>query len=61
MILRAFDRGVPEAKLARVLNVKIEHINRRRKLLNGNGQSAEGQVGDPPATFNVLWKMKASR
>lgn len=35
MILRAIERGVPEARLAAALNVDIDRIRRKRNLLNG--------------------------
>lgn len=35
MILRAIERGVPEAKIAAALNIEIKSIVTRRDLLNG--------------------------
>ena len=35
MIVRALDRGVPEEKLARALNVDVKVIRQRRHLLAG--------------------------
>jgi ParB-like chromosome segregation protein Spo0J len=35
MILKAIDRGVPEERLAKVLDVDVAHIRRKRRLLDG--------------------------
>jgi ParB-like chromosome segregation protein Spo0J len=35
MILRALERGVPEERLAKALDVNVDGIRRRRDLLNG--------------------------
>ena len=35
MILRALERGVPEERLAKALDVNVDAIRRRRDLLNG--------------------------
>jgi hypothetical protein len=46
------------------LNVKIEHIRRRRKLLNGICPEAVSLLREKsvnPVTFDVLRKMKAAR
>jgi ParB-like chromosome segregation protein Spo0J len=37
MILRAIERGVSEDRLAAALNVKLDHIRRKRRLLDGIG------------------------
>jgi hypothetical protein len=64
MILRAIERGVSEERIAKALNVNIEHIKRRRRMLNGICPQAVNLLRDKsvnPATFNVLRKMKPSR
>jgi ParB-like chromosome segregation protein Spo0J len=35
MILKAVERGVPEERIARALNVDVAHIKRKRRLLEG--------------------------
>jgi ParB-like chromosome segregation protein Spo0J len=48
LIVRAIERGISEEKLARALNVKIDHVKRRRRLLRGDPcgsrRSAERQA-----------------
>lgn len=64
MILRAIERGVSEKRIAKALNVDIEHIKRRRKMLNGICAQAVKLLQDKamnPSTFDVLRKMKPSR
>jgi hypothetical protein len=64
MILRAIERGVSEAKLARALDVKIEYIRHRRSLLNGICPAAVSLLRDKsvnPVAFHSLRKMKPSR
>jgi hypothetical protein len=64
MILRAIERGVSEKKIAKTLNVDIEHIKRRRKMLNGICPEAVNLLQDKtvnPGTFDMLRKMKPSR
>jgi hypothetical protein len=64
MVMRALERGIPEAKLARALNVNIQHIKRRATLLNGicprGRPSAQGQTCQS-MTFDALRKMKPER
>ncbi|MBX9775853.1 MAG: ParB N-terminal domain-containing protein [Xanthobacteraceae bacterium] len=64
MIVRALDRGVPEAKLARALDVNIKFVRRRKTLLNGLCVEAIKRLKDKPvnpATFDVLRKMNPTR
>src|SRR5271156_3622810 len=35
MILKAVERGVPEARIAKALNVDVQSIRRKRHLLDG--------------------------
>ena len=35
MILRAVERGVPEERIARALNVNVPSIRQKRRLLEG--------------------------
>ncbi|WP_439408568.1 plasmid partitioning protein RepB C-terminal domain-containing protein [Bradyrhizobium sp. DASA03076] len=64
MIVRALERGVPEEKLAKALDVNIGHIKRRRTMLNGVCPEVVEMLKDKavnPVTFDVLRKMKAMR
>lgn len=64
MIVRALERGVPEDKLARALNVNVQHVRRRVSLLNGicpEAVSALAEKAVNPVTFEVLRKMKPNR
>jgi ParB-like chromosome segregation protein Spo0J len=64
MIMRALERGIPEEKLARALNVNIQHIKRRATLLNGICPEVVHILKDEPVnpvTFDALRKMKPER
>jgi RepB plasmid partitioning protein len=64
MIVRALERGIPEQKLARALNVDIQHIKRRASLLNGICPEVISALKDKsvnPVTFDALRKMKPER
>lgn len=64
MIARAVERGVPEERIARALNVKVAYIRRRRRLLRGICRKAVDLLKDyqiNPVTFDVLRQMKAPR
>jgi ParB-like chromosome segregation protein Spo0J len=64
MITRAIERGVPEERIARALDVNIEFIRRRRKLLHGISAESVKLLRDKPVntvTFDVIRKMKPAR
>ena len=64
MIVRALDRGVSEQKLAKALNVDVDHIIRRRSLLDGICPEVIDLLKDKsvnPVTFDVVRKMKPVR
>jgi ParB-like chromosome segregation protein Spo0J len=64
MIVRALDRGVSEEKLAKALNVDVDHIARRRSLLDGICPEVIDLLKDKsvnPVTFDVIRKMKPGR
>jgi hypothetical protein len=64
MILRAIERGVPEAKIAAALNIDVRSIATRRDLLNGVCPEAAELLKDkmvPIATFPILKRMKPFR
>src|SRR5688572_4595200 len=64
MIVKAIDRGVPEDKLARALNLDVRAIKRRRTLLNGICPEVVELLKDKSVnavTFDVLRKMRPMR
>lgn len=64
MILRAIERGVPEDRIARALDVDVPSIRRKRKLLEGICPEAAELLKDkhcPINTFLSLKKMKPMR
>jgi hypothetical protein len=64
LIVRAIDRGISEAKLAKILDVKIDYVKRRRSLLKGICTEATALLSDKtvnPVVFDVLRKMKPAR
>ncbi len=64
MIVRALQRGVPEQKLAKALNVDVSLIWRRRTLLDGICAEVIELLKDKsvnPTTFEVLRKLKPPR
>lgn len=64
MILRAVERGVPEEKIAKALNLEVKSIVIKRNLLDGICQDAADMLKDKmvaSATFPVLKRMKPYR
>jgi hypothetical protein len=64
MIMRAIERGVSEAKLAKALNVKIEYVKRRSKMLKGISPEVVVLLRDKsvnPVTFDILRRMQPER
>ena len=64
MILRALERGVPEERLAKALDIKIESIRRKRDLLDGICEEVIEMLKDrnfSPDVTRQLKKMKPQR
>ena len=64
MILKAIERGVPEDRIAKALDVNIPSIRRKRRLLDGICPEAAELFKDkhcPLNTFQSLKKMKPMR
>ncbi|MES0881792.1 plasmid partitioning protein RepB C-terminal domain-containing protein [Roseibium sp. SCP14] len=64
MILKAIEKGVAEEVLARVLNVNIQNIKTKRRLLRGICSEVVELLKDkhvPINTFRELRKMKSLR
>lgn len=58
MILRAIERGVPEDRLATALNVKIDNIRRKRRLLDGICADAAALLEDKHVSINAFATLK---
>lgn len=64
MILMAIKRGVPEERIAKVLNVNVSHVRLKKRLLEGICSEAVDLLKDkhiPIATFAELRKMLPMR
>jgi ParB-like chromosome segregation protein Spo0J len=64
MIMTAIEKGVPEERLARALNVNISSIRSRRRLLEGICSEAADLLRDkhvPINSFHELKKLKPMR
>lgn len=64
MILRAIERGVPEEKVAKALDVNVQTVQRRARMLDGICEEAVTLLKDKPCpmtAFEVLRKMKPLR
>lgn len=64
MILKALEKGVPEERLARALNVNISSIRSKRRLLDGICDEVAKLLQDrmvPINTFNELKKLRPLR
>lgn len=63
MLLKAIERGVPIARIAQVLNIEPESINKKKNLLEGICPEALDLLKDkmvPTKTFPLLRRMKVS-
>ena len=58
MIVRALERGVPEEKLARALNVDVKVIRQRRHLLAGISPDVAELLKDKPVGHNAFQKLR---
>lgn len=64
MILRAIERGVPEEKVAKALDINVNSVQRKVRMLAGICEEAVALLKDKPcpmAAFDVLRKMKPLR
>ncbi len=64
MILKAIENGVPEERIAKVLDVNVSNIRQKRRLLEGICPEAAELLKDkhcPVSTFQSLRKMKPMR
>lgn len=64
MIVKAIERGVSEERIAKVLNLNVSSIRRKRSLLDGICPEAANLLRDrqcPYETFRCLKKMKPLR
>ncbi|MCG8270159.1 ParB N-terminal domain-containing protein [Aquamicrobium sp. NLF2-7] len=64
MIRRAIERGVPEEKIAKALDINTQSVRRKVRMLNGICDEAVAILKDKPcpmAVFEILRKMKPLR
>jgi hypothetical protein len=64
MILKAIERGVPEKRIAKALNINISTLHQKRSLLSGICAEVAELLKDrhcPINTFQTLKKMKPMR
>ncbi|UGX94086.1 ParB N-terminal domain-containing protein [Bradyrhizobium barranii subsp. barranii] len=58
MILKAVENGVPEARIAKALNVDVASIRRRRKLLDGICAEAVELLKEKHLTLNTFSELR---
>jgi len=58
MILKAIEKGVSPERIARALNVDVEHIKRKRRLLDGICPEAADLLKDKHLSINAIWELK---
>jgi hypothetical protein len=61
MIVKAIERGVAEERLAKVLNVDVSNIQRKRRLLEGICPEAAELLKDKHIAIHALWQLKKLR
>lgn len=64
MILRAIERGVPEEKIAKALDINVQSVQRKVRMLDGICEEAVALINDktcPMAVFEILRRMKPLR
>jgi hypothetical protein len=58
MIMKAIECGVSEARLAKALNVNVDHIKRKRRLLDGICEEVAELLKDRHVSISTLWQLK---
>ncbi|MDO3441811.1 plasmid partitioning protein RepB C-terminal domain-containing protein [Agrobacterium sp. V1] len=58
MILKAIDKGVPEDRLARALNINISSLRQKKSLLDGVCPEAVELLKDKHVPFNTIGQLK---
>ena len=58
MILRALERGVPEERLARALDINVASLRRKRDLLDGICPEVEDMLKDRNFSSEVMRQLK---
>ncbi|WP_243698669.1 plasmid partitioning protein RepB C-terminal domain-containing protein [Paracoccus alkanivorans] len=64
MILRAIERGVPEEKIAKALDINPQSVRRKVRMLDGISEETVAILKDKPcpmAVFEILRKMRPLR
>lgn len=58
MILKAVERGASEERIAHALNVNLEHVRRKRRLLDGICPEAADVLKDKHVPINTFTELK---
>ncbi|MEY9559383.1 hypothetical protein ABIA26_001724 [Sinorhizobium fredii] len=58
MILKAIEKGVPEERLARVLNLNISSLRQKKSLLEGICAEAAEFLQDKQVPINTIEQLK---
>lgn len=64
MILKAIERGVPQDKIARALDINVQSVQRKVRMLDGVCEEAVDLLKDKPvpmAVFETISKLKNMR
>jgi len=58
MILNAVERGVSEERIAKALNVNVQSIKRKRRLLDGICSESADLLKDKHLSIAAIWQLK---
>ncbi len=58
MILKAIERGVPEDKIARALDINVQSVQRKVRMLDGICDEAVDLLKDKPTSMAVFERLK---
>jgi hypothetical protein len=58
MILKAIERGVPEGRIAKALNVDVKTLQQKKRLLDGICPEAVELLKDKHVPTNAFWALK---
>ena len=58
MILRAIERGVPEERIAKALNIDVHTLRQKKRLLDGNCPEAAELLKDKHVATGTFWVLK---
>jgi hypothetical protein len=58
MILRAIERGVPEERIAKALNIDVHTLRQKKRLLDGICPEAADLLKDKHVATGTFWMLK---